>query len=267
MVRRAFADDWQVQNFRSSQSSFQGSGSLFDPDMAIFISSVVNWLLQRDWRNRPNATSARSYFGQYVERTKTTRRALEGEDPYEARDDDSEILSTLKANLVEFPNAIKLREDLANEYMKERKIDLEIKVRKDIVRMEIWTVGIQELEAAYNRQGNVDAAISGWKELIIAEFRLRPFDFRRRHVLYVRLQTAFRAKGIGPAEIEYWKNAVVDSGIHNSAYEFLMESLRIVGGDRAVLETWRELVHRYPDRDDFQSVFQTVMLGESRANN
>jgi hypothetical protein len=261
MARRAFDDDWQVHNFRLNQSRFGISFELSDDylsDVAGFISEVVNWLLERQWRNRPTANNARSDFSQYAAEARRLRRR-ERNDPYKFHDDDSELLSVLKRDFPQFPNnGFIIRSALADEYMKEGKIHLEIKVRKDAVLLH--GEGIVELETAYDRLGNVDAAILGWEELIESG---PPF----LKLFYVRLQTAFKVKGIGQAEIEYWKGRVVDGSDVGSEKFYLNESLRIAGGDRAVLETWQELVQKYPQRAYFQRVLAEITERNGRRKN
>jgi len=101
----------------------------------------------------------------------------------------------------------------------------------------------------------VPVAVSGWKELI--ESGPEYID-----LLYPSVQTAFRAKRIGLPEIEYWKGRVVDGSDSGLRQYFLIESLRIAGGDRAVLETWKGLERRYPDRVYFQNVLASIKVTE-----
>ena len=256
MIERAFVDDWQVHDFRLNQSRFEisgDSGDLFGVSMAGIISEVLNWLLERDWRNRPTANNARSYFSQYA--AEARRRLREHDDPYKFHDDDSEALSGLKREFLQYPDNHFIPLALAHEYRKEGNIDLEIKVRKDFVLL--FGEGIVELERAYDRLGNVNAAILGWKELIES----RP---TYANVLYGRLHTAFKVKGIGQAEIEYWKGRLVDGGNCGPEEFYLNESLRIAGGERALLETWQELVENYPDDLYFRNVLAGLTLLRQR---
>lgn len=171
----------------------------------------------------------------------------EQEDPYEIHNRDSQVLRTLKMNLREFPKAIKLREDLAGEYMRKGKVALEIEVRKDVIALAGGHHGVEALEAAYKRQGNLELAIMGWKELI----ETLP---EQRHDLDHSLQRVFLAKGVGNAEIQYWKHRLMDSigGEFEAVADKLTNSLQIVGGNRAVVEMWQQLAQTYPDRTDVQ---------------
>jgi hypothetical protein len=126
MVKPAFAGDWDVYNYGLNTSNLIISGPLFSAVVTTELSKAIEELLQRDWRRRPDAIRARSQFTVFIEREQAVV------DPSLVRIDDLELFHRF---LRHSPRGIKMRECVANEYMRAGKSDLEIAVREDLVKL------------------------------------------------------------------------------------------------------------------------------------
>lgn len=234
----AFTGDWEVHEFAVSGSKIQLPPVPFPKSFQNDVSTSVDAILRRDWRQRPDASHICSKFRAYIDQLTTHPESLSEVklDPYEARPDDSEVIADWKGLVKRNPNSLPLQKRLSDAYRKEGKLDLEIAVLERIVSKEPSSAYYKDmLTTAYDKRRKMQ----GWSDETESEEK-HPED-------WVVVESKLADLKVSPSDdIAYWKERVYQKPGDLDLQTSLVKAFRKQGDIEGEISTFNDLIRRFP---------------------
>jgi len=212
----------------------QMSNASFPEKFQTDVSTAVDALLRRDWRERPKAIDICTKFKSYCQQLASDEFQEEkgARDPYKPQANDSEAVADWKALLMKNPSNLGLHKRLADAYRNEGNFDLEINVLTTAAKKDPTSRYYQDqLTDAYERRENINLTTSGWKDVL---------EHPDGWVLIEPITKTMEN------EIEYWKERLFKKPGELILQQSLVKAFRRQGDIDGEIETFNDLIRRFP---------------------
>jgi tetratricopeptide (TPR) repeat protein len=232
--RPAFTGDWDVRSFTLSKSIIEVPNIGYPEKFQVQLSTAIDALLRKDWRERPKAPDICKKFNSYYQRISSSDSPQKEyfTDPFEPNRDDSEMIMDWKTLIRKNPANIGLLKRLADAYKREGNTDMEIAVLKDAVAKDPSSRYYQDqLTDAYSRREDANLSALGWKDIF------------ERPEGWVVVESV-RNKELN--DLEYWKEQVYKKPGELHIQQSLVKAFRRLGDIDAEIATFNDLIRRFP---------------------